>query len=158
MMTNKKRAKMYKTMDKNIEETGFQSNYIFGDNNNGYPPYLYTTGLMMKFNHPELVVFGLSQTQAHTFIHIIVNEILKKGKRIELNKVNKDFFSAPICFAKVKETEINQHFGMGSDYLEDHNIKMEAIQFFWSDREGAFPFEVGFQEEFDGYQPIISEV
>lgn len=157
-MIDQKREEIIENMPKNIKEFGFQSTYVFADETNDAPPYLYTTGLNETFNHPEIVVFGLSGKQSHIFVDTVVNQLIRLGRKVDLNVSSRELFSGPTYFAEVLEDAKEAYFGLGLEYAERKKQPFNVIQMFWSDRRGVFPFEDGFEDEFKGRQSIISAV
>jgi hypothetical protein len=107
------------------------------------PPFLYTIGLMQSLNHPEFVMFGLEADNAHALFSQRVRDI--RGGR---------FFAEPgVCTVSIGGDEHRVRNGV----LPVHwpHRELEAVQAFWPDDAGKFPFEVGCDLDVYQLQPRL---
>jgi hypothetical protein len=117
------------------------------------PSYAYTIGLGQKYQHPEMIIFGLPVS----ILHKVLNEagaIVKSGKVLESHKVYDDFFeNGHVQFVAVDKRSWNDYFGHGIALNGEHPFS--ALQLVWTDRNYKFPWEDVFEEEFKFKQPLL---
>lgn len=117
------------------------------------PSFAYSIGLWQKFNHPEIICFGLSNETMHAVIND-VSDIIKKGKTFEANKIYSDIFeNSSAEFLVVDNRNLSDYFGTAIDYY--NSKKFPALQLIWTDRNDKFPWEEDFEEEFIYKQPLL---
>jgi hypothetical protein len=111
------------------------------------PPFLYTIGLMQTLDHPELIMFGLESHNRHALFSQIVREIragqsfAKPGEYTV--RIGKD--EHRVGCRRVHETQHELYLGFAMGYCRHIGRwdELEAMQVFWPDSAGKFPFEVG---------------
>ncbi len=141
-----------------------QEKIISEINENGYciiatesSPYLpsvaYTIGLQQKYNHPEIIIFGLD---LHNMKGILqeVTDMIKTGIKLQLSTCYNDFFdNGNAEFLAVADENIHDYF------IEipaiQNGRKRTALQLVWTDRKNKFPWEEGFEMEFKWKQPLL---
>jgi len=122
---------------------------------NGYSPrFGYSIGLFKEFNHPELIIIGLDAESTGALIKLAKNEI-EKGKRF-IERVNyPDFWEElPVQFVDVHKGHYPDYLGYARWY-NDNSIDFPVLQLVWPDKEGLFPWEKGFHENFKFKQPLL---
>lgn len=111
------------------------------------PPFLYSIGLMQTYDHPELIVFGLEPNDAHGLISNLFEAI----------RAGQSFKESDTCVLRtgseehrvgLRRVDPTQHphylgFAMGYCRFIGNVGELEAMQVFWSDAGGKFPFDVG---------------
>jgi hypothetical protein len=117
------------------------------------PSFAYSIGLWQKYNHPEIICFGLSVQTLHGIINDAA-DFIKKGNVIETDRSYDDFFEKGNAeFIKVDSRNINDYFGTALDFYGVENLP--AIQLIWTDRNDKFPWDEGFEDEFIYRQPLL---
>lgn len=115
--------------------------------------FAYTVGLTHQFDHAEIIIFGLS----HEVMHHVLNEIgtdIKNGKRFVADTQVGGILQGYDCaFVAVNQTQHNEYLG-GCVWL--YKGRFDALQCFWTDKAGRFPWEDGFPEVLKAKQPILS--
>jgi len=115
--------------------------------NDHVPPFQYTIGLMRTWNHPELIVFGLDSNNAHALLSGLVRNI-----RAGQSYANPGTYTVAIGshehrvgFRRVHSTQQPLYLGFAMGFLRSVGRmgQLEAVQTFWPDASGRFPFEVG---------------
>lgn len=117
------------------------------------PSFAYSIGLWQKYNHPEIICFGLSVQTLHTLINDVA-ELIKQGNVIETGRSYNDFFENGTAeFLKIDSRNIGDYFGTALDFygVED----LPALQLIWTDRSNKFPWNEGFEVEFMYRQPLL---
>jgi hypothetical protein len=117
------------------------------------PSFAYTIGLWKNYNHPEIIVFGLTVKTLHEVLNIAAENI-KNGKVYQTNTNCSDFFnegySQLIC---VDPRNIRDYFGYAIWF--NGGPEFPARQLVWTDRKNKFPWQDGYDEEFLYRQPLL---
>ena len=134
-------------MEEEIAEVVREHGWYAASISDHEPAFLYTIGLMETVNHPEFVMFGLDAGNTHALFSQLVREI-RAGR----------FFAEPgvsafnlggdehrVGFRRVHPTQHPQYLGFAMGYCRHIGRigQLEAVQAFWPDGGGKFPFEVG---------------
>lgn len=137
---------------KNIAEHKLFVAYIDTD---GYcPRFGYSIGLYKGFNHPELILIGLDAESTNAIINNIKDEIEKGTKFIEGVNYPDFLIGFPIQFIKVKKEYYPDYLGYAGWY-NDESINFPTLQIVWPDKEGNFPWDENFNENFKFKQPLL---
>lgn len=127
--------------------------------NDHQPPFIYTIGLMKTFDHPDFVIFGVEADDAHALLNGLINDI-KSGKKYSQADVYSICLGGDnhrIGIRKVHETQIPLYFGYGMGFMRNIGRigELRAVQIFWPDREGKFPFEANCDLDVYQLQPRL---
>lgn len=142
-----------------IDRYGWSCYYIFGGPG---PPWLYTIGLVERWDHPELIVFGLDQDSAHGMVTRAV-ELIESGAAPTLGRAaGEQLDGFPVAFLGVDDRywrEPSDYFLGWLDFYGAVGRRLEprAIQLVWS-HEGRFPWEQGFSSRLLPLQPILDSL
>jgi Domain of unknown function (DUF4262) len=122
------------------------------------PPFLYSIGLMQTSGHPELIVFGLFPDAAHALLSEMVREIYA-GRSYGQPGIH-TVAVAENPRVGVRQVHPTQHplylgFAMGYCRYLGRIGELEAIQVFWPDSGGKFPFEFGCDVDVYRCQPRL---
>jgi hypothetical protein len=89
-------------------------------------------------------------------VHEIINDVaeLIKNREVIRTYINYDniFNGSRAEFLPVDERNISDYFGAALNYYD--KTKFPAVQLVWTDRNGKFPWEANFEEEFLHDQPL----
>jgi hypothetical protein len=111
------------------------------------PPFQYTIGLMETCRHPELIVFGLDSHDAHALFSGLIREIRAGQSYAEpgVYTVNIGGEKHRVWLRRVHPTQHPRYLGFAMGFLTNIGRigELEAVQVFWPDRAGKFPFEAG---------------
>ena len=115
--------------------------------NDHEPPFQYTVGLMHTFGHPEVVVFGLDSGNAHALLSALARHI-RAGRSFAAPGVHTLEVGGDehrVGFREVHPTQHPLYLGFAMGFLTSIGRmgELEAVQAFWPDAGGKFPFEVG---------------
>ena len=136
---------------KNIDKYGLQ--VIAVEASDYLPSFVYSIGLTETYKHPEIICFGLSPQLGMNIINDVA-DLIKNGEIIEIGKVYHNIFKeTPATFVKVDNRNIVDYFGVAIRHYQ--NNPFEALQLVWSDRNGKFPWEEDFEEDFLYKQPLL---
>jgi hypothetical protein len=134
-------------MDEEIAEAVREFGWFAADVNDHKPPFLYTIGLMHTWQHPELVIFGLDAANAYALFSGLIREI-RVGRAFAepgVYTVNLDGTEHRVGFRRVHPTQHPLYLGFAMGFMRNIGRigELEAVQAFWPDRAGKFPFELG---------------
>jgi hypothetical protein len=122
------------------------------------PPFLYSIGLMQTADHPEFIVFGLEPDNAHALISGLIWDI-KVGGRFDQPGIYTIVLGEEyrIGIRRVHPTQHPLYLGFAMGYCRHLGRigELEAVQAFWPDSSGKFPFEVGCDPGVSHYQPRL---
>jgi len=117
------------------------------------PSFAYSIGLWEKYQHPEIISFGLTTKTLHAIVNNAAR-IVKGGREIKTNTTYSEIFQgANAEFVKVDKRSIHDYFGTAIDFYNSY--KFPALQLIWTDRNNKFPWEQDFEEEFTYRQPLL---
>jgi hypothetical protein len=123
------------------------------------PPFLYTVGLMQSYRHPEFITFGLEADNAVGLMQGLVR-LVREGQSFAQPGV----YTVPIVddqhrvgFRVVHPTQHPLYLGYAMGFCREIGRlgELEAVQAFWPDRNGKFPFDVGCDEAIYRLQPRL---
>ncbi|WP_433830577.1 DUF4262 domain-containing protein [Flavobacterium anhuiense] len=135
----------------NIKKHGLQ--VIIVEATDYLPSFAYSIGLWQKYNHPEIICFGFSNSLLHTLIND-VSEIIKKNESIITGKNYSNIFEESRAeFLDVHPDNISDYFGSAINFYNSQDFP--ALQLVWTDRNDKFPWEENFEEEFLYKQPLL---
>ena len=94
--------------------------------------YCHTHGLEEAFGHPELVLTFFSAAKTKTIVDRIVETILSKGERIELDVTYEGFLNVPVKFKRVS-LDGGEQLQMvvptaGNEDWHDHQAVVQKIE------------------------------
>jgi hypothetical protein len=123
------------------------------------PPFLYTIGLMHTCPHPEFIIFGLDSDDAHALFSGLIRDIRAGKSYVEpgVYTVTLGNDEHRVGLRRVHPTQHPLYFGFAMGFMREIGRigELEAMQAFWPDSAGKFPFEVGCNLEVYRLQPRI---
>ncbi|MBC7864095.1 MAG: DUF4262 domain-containing protein [Bacteroidia bacterium] len=135
----------------NIEKHGLS--VIIIEATDYLPAFAYSIGLWKTYNHPEIIVFGLTTKTLHTLVNDAA-ELIKAGNTIETYRDYDEFFEkGNVQFIPVHESNKSDYFGAGINFYNSEEFA--AMQFVWTDRNNKFPWEDNYEKEFKYRQPLL---
>jgi hypothetical protein len=96
-------------------------------------------------HHPELIIFGLEPDAAYGILNVIVHET-KQGRLFEKSDSYDNVLeSGNIAIRPVHATQHPLYLGYAMGYCRSLGlaINLRAVQVFWPDTKGRFPFDAG---------------
>lgn len=123
------------------------------------PPFMYTVGLMGSLRHPEFIAFGLDSNNGYALFSGLVRDIRAGRSYTEpgVYTINIGGDEHRVGTRRVHPTQHPLYLGFAMGYMTniDRIGGLEAVQVFWPDRAGRFPFEVGCELEVYQLQPRL---
>lgn len=146
-------------MDDEIAEIVRQYGWYGANVNDHNPPFLYTVGLMETCRHPEFIMFGLEGSNIHALFSGLFNYIRAGQSYAEpgIYTVNLEGDEHRVGFRRVHPTQHELYFGFAMGFMRHVGRigELDAMQAFWPDSAGKFPFEVGCNLEVYQLQPRL---
>jgi hypothetical protein len=134
-------------MEEEIAEVVRQYGWYAASINDHEPPFLYTIGLMQTLDHPEFIVFGLVADSAHALFSQLIRDIRAGRSYAEpgVSTFNIGGDEHRVAFRRIHPTQHERYLGFAMGYCRyiGRIGELEAMQAFWPDSGGKFPFEVG---------------
>ena len=138
-----------------VREFGWSAANVF----DAQPPFMYTIGFKHSCQHPEVIVFGLEPDNAHVLLSQLCRDITGgksyAGPGIYTVTIGDD--EHRVGFRRVHPTQHQLYLGFAMGFLTNIGRmgELEAVQAFWPDRTGKFPFEPGCNQSVHQLQPRL---
>ncbi len=134
-------------MEEEIAEVVREQGWYAASISDHDPPFQYTIGLMQTFNHPEFIMFGLEADNAHALFSGLVRDIRNGRSFAEpgVQTVSLRGDEHRVGFRRVHPTQHPLYLGFAMGYCRyiGRIGELEAMQAFWPDSSGKFPFDSG---------------
>lgn len=121
------------------------------------PPFAYTVGLMFTYQHPELIIFGLRESGPNILRAAI--KMIQEGKRLDARAEHDLSGVIRIATRSVHPTQHEFYLGFAMGYCSEQGRSggLQAVQVFWPDKQGRFPFMRGCDEQVWAAQPRLDQ-
>ena len=121
------------------------------------PRFAYSVGFGQLFDHPEVIVFGLEHQLAHSILSLIAADLAGGGSYAAPGKYDGVLESAQVAIRPVDETQHEIYLGYGMERFRQAGRagELKAVQLFWPDRQGLFPYEGGCDASVSHLQPSL---
>jgi hypothetical protein len=125
----------------------------------GEPPFVYTVGLMQSCNHPELIAFGLEPGSAGGLVRGLI-KLIREGQSFRepgVHTLTNENGQYRVGFRVVHPTQHPLYLGYAMGFCREIGRwgELEAVQVFWPDKKGKFPFDAGCDEAAYRLQPRL---
>lgn len=102
--------------------------------------FTYTVGLTETFNHPEIMIFGLSKDTAHGILADCVERIRNGGVFLPSEEYSNVIGGGyKVVFKRVKSECLSEYFGMAGRYYEGKDFS--GLIMFWPSKNHRFPWD-----------------
>jgi hypothetical protein len=119
------------------------------------PGFCYTTGFWLRFNFPELITFCLRDDTANDTFWGMYRD-LENGQGFSIGeRLQSIFQNLPAVLLPVPEWQFSDYLGWSRWFYGGDQF--HCLQLVWPDRNGRFPWQVGFLSEMIGDQPDLTE-
>lgn len=146
-------------MEEEIAEIVREHGWYAANISDHEPPFLYSIGLMQTLNHPEFIMFGLEAENSHALFSQLVRDIRAGQSFAEpgVYTVNIRGDGHQVGFREVHPTQHELYLGFAMGYCRHIGRwgELAAIQVFWPDSTGKFPFDVGCAVDVYQLQPRL---
>jgi len=136
-----------------IRRFGWHVVKVMGDEHG--PGWAYTIGLLERFEHPELAVFGLDLDTMHELLNHAA-ALVGTGRRFEAGRDYGGVLEGlPCAIRTVDPRWTDVFFGNAAWHYERPDPPL--LQCFWPDAAGRFPWQEGFDAGLGALQPRLFE-
>jgi hypothetical protein len=118
------------------------------------PPWAYSVGMWLSCQAPELVLCGLPVENGAAIINAIGARIAD-GADYAAGDVLDDVCPAPLALRQVDVSWRTTNGLLAISNAFYGMVRPPYLQVVWSDKNGRFPWEPGFQVAFDRMQPLL---
>ncbi|HEX4124406.1 MAG TPA: DUF4262 domain-containing protein [Tepidisphaeraceae bacterium] len=121
------------------------------------PPFAYSVGLMFTYQHPELIILGLNQ--AGTDILRGMVHLIGHGRRFDAPGDYEIVPTVKVATRPVHPTQHEFYLGFAMGYCREQGRPggLQAVEVFWPDKQGKFPFQRGCDESVWEQQPRLDQ-
>lgn len=117
------------------------------------PAVAHTIGLWEQFQHPEIILFGLTPGMMQNVLNE-ATELIRLGKTIAVDQTYTDFFENgyTACISVAAEN-VADYFGYAIAYYKGTNFP--AVQLVWTDAQYRFPWDSDFDASLHYKQALL---
>ncbi|MBV7533031.1 DUF4262 domain-containing protein [Chitinophaga sp. sic0106] len=117
------------------------------------PGFAYTIGLFQKYDHPEIICFGLPSEVSGSLLNDACEQI-SSGQIFTAHSHYSEFLKDfAIQFLPVHKSSYADYLGTGSNYY--HHTDFPVLQLVWPDKQSLFPWESEFNPHWKFRQPLL---
>lgn len=139
-------------ISENIEKFGCHIVLIEADNY--LPAFAYTIGLHQKYNHPEIICFGLSTETLGSLLNF-AKDLVRRGYILESGLSYKEFIKGyNVQFLEVDKAFYPDYLGY-ADWFYDYETDFSVLQLIWPDKRNKYPWDEDFTSEWSRLQPLL---
>lgn len=118
------------------------------------PGFAFTVGLWANYQHPELIMVGLSLDLMHPLLNLAGGEVRDGRQRFEAGQLSSELIKGHLCtFVEVAPESYRDYLGYAL-WLYRHE-SFPVLQCAWPDQQGSFPWQSQFPEALRARQPIL---
>lgn len=140
------------TVLRNVREGGWHV-VLVPDDDEG-PGFAFTVGLQRNYNHPELIMAGLSLASSH----LILNEAgaqVRAGQRFFSGQRLSGLLENGDCLISAVHPGHHREYLGTACWFSGGCANVQALQILWPDRTGLFPGDAGFAAALADRQPRL---
>ena len=125
-----------------------------GEDDEG-PGFAFTIGLHKRFDHPELIVFGLPLDTMHVMLNG-AGESVRAGRTYAAGQSYDDVLEGYSCtFRPVPRRHYEAYLGYARWYYDGDDFP--ALQLIWPDREHQYPWGAAADAWIRKAQPVLAD-
>lgn len=148
------KGKLTSKIATDLQSFGWHVTKVLGDDE--LPPFAYTVGLSVTYNHPEVVIFGLNDDL--DLMHEVLDGIQKriaKGERFEHGASKRGILLGYTCsFARFPTSAYAEHLGQAVRHLGGEKA-FSAVQCIWPDPKKRLPWDPRVMPPVLARQPVF---
>jgi len=119
------------------------------------PAYVFSVGIFHTLGHPEICIFGLSNTGTMAQIINGIGDVMKSGEAFEDWHESDDILDGYSCmFREVDPSLYREYFGYARWFYEGDDFPM--LQCVWPDGNHHFPWHSEFNAQMVQSQPVLA--
>jgi hypothetical protein len=123
------------------------------------PSFAYTVGLMFTQKHPELIIFGRDPDELSAILCYMIGQIRRENSFADPASYPIKCANFPVATRRVHPSQHEYYLGFAMGYCTNNGRmgELEALQVFWPDKSGRFPFDRGCDETVWAAQPRLDQ-
>ncbi len=138
-----------------IERVGWSVIQVNPDNGDDTEPlFSFSVGLLQTFDHPEIIMIGLSHESAGAIINEI-GFVVENGERIKTGRVYEEFAGVPVAFVIVDKAHFKNYVGYAVWLYDGSDFPL--LQCVWPLKSGHFPWDKGYDPAAARFQPLLGK-
>jgi hypothetical protein len=118
------------------------------------PGYTYTIGFEATFDHPEVVIFGLTPVAARGLLEMIATHLEAGGEipvGVFVGLLDNDL---PAAMLPIQMPDHSDLFAGAAEFNGRDDFRIR--QFLWPDRSGKLPWDEGYDDRLRMAQPVVA--
>lgn len=125
----------------NIEEHGWHCIVVAPKPDETFEEFVYTIGLHERFNHPEIMIFGLPRDAARGILAECVS-LVESGVRLPVEEPVREVLDGDysVVFKPVQRDKFDEFLGTAVRYYDGQ--KFDALVLFWPNKQHQYPWDV----------------
>jgi len=140
----------------NIRKHGCHIMSISGDER--APPFVFSIGLFVNYEHPEIIIFGREPRNAAGIINVVCADAAA-GKKYAAGDVSTDILvQGRVGFAEVPLLLYPNYLGTAIWFYDKSPRIFPYLQLLWPDANDLLPGETGYDDSLRKYQPILKSL
>jgi hypothetical protein len=119
------------------------------------PGFAFTIGLFRRFEHPELIVFGLPADTMHLMLNA-AGAAVRDGRVYGVGRDYDDILEGYNCtFRPVPRSQYDEYLGSARGYYDGDDFP--ALQLVWPDRDHRYPWAAPSEAWIRTAQPVLAD-
>ncbi|MEX1225033.1 MAG: DUF4262 domain-containing protein [Pirellulales bacterium] len=120
-------------------------------------PFLYTCGLTTTFSHPELIIFDPAPNAGYLILAAMVEGIRNGRSFAQRGEYDRVLIEGNVAVRDVHPTQHEFYLGCAMGHFRHMGRigQLKALQVFWPDSKGRFPFQPHCDEDVYMAQPRL---
>jgi hypothetical protein len=127
--------------------------------NDREPPFSFSVGLFVNYNHPELILFGMNADPASAIINEVRHHVAN-GRTFIDGEISNDIMTDDykVCFSQVPLTAYPFYLGWALWFYGKCPSVFPCLQLVWQNADRKFPWDAGCDPETIMDQPILKKM
>lgn len=139
-------------VSEDIKRTGWSDIGVFSNHVEDDLPFNYTVG-MAECDHPDFVIVGMSNPQAHSVLGVVVHWVMHDGRRYQADELYDEIvMDYQVGFVKVDDPLAEPCPMNMTQRLYGF---VDALQLVWPDADGRFPWHPECSKRVQSTQPLL---
>jgi hypothetical protein len=132
--------------------------HVYVQPEGGKPGFAFSLGFYANYKHPEIIVFGLPPNTAQQLLNINAIAVAGAKTKYEAYKPYDTIAQGMrIAFVPVAKRHYPTYLGYAGWFYKSVASDFPVLQMVWPDKQGRLPWEVGYDNAFSKFQPILDK-
>jgi len=143
----------WESLEDNLRQQGYKILHVHTDITGFISAHSYTVGLINKFKHPELILFGVDPATSENILEQLICQI-KKLNHIKEFTVFETESGQEVSFIRSTSSVIGMYMALAKQYCELRQQPLQTTQVVITDQWGYFPWEPEYDKQYFRKQPM----